>query len=79
MGMFRIGRKLPAHKPQPVVQIEFPAIGESYYKNEFGVYQIIGNERRLIASFPKVSDAITAHPSAQLMSVGYTSFQRIAA
>lgn len=79
MGLFRIGRKLPAHKPQPVVQIEFPAIGESYYKNEFGVYQINGGERRLLTSFPKVSDALTAYPKAQLMSVGYTSFQRIAA
>lgn len=78
MGMLRFGYR-PAHKPAPPVQIEFPAQGADYYKNEFGVYQIVGGERRLLATFPKVSEALTAYPKAVIMKVGETSFQRKAA
>lgn len=75
----RSARRVRETKPDVV--IEFPSIGATYFRHEYGVYaydeypasSVLAGQtrRRWLAAFPTLAEAQAAHPDARVATPGY--------
>lgn len=64
------------------IRIEFPSVGATYHRNEFGVYEyseyprssvLAGQERRVyMDSFATLAEAKAVYPDAEISAPGFT-------
>lgn len=70
---------------QPTVRIEFPSRGQTYRRNEYGIYRydeypvgsvLEGQQRRtFLGSYSTLEEAMKAHPEADYQGEGVCGFQ----